>query len=406
MSVEAPLGAPRRIVCVSDRVPSPSGSGGGLAAHGLGAALAASGYEVHCVVTNAPSQWDASQDDFSVHFVGKSNASDVVDMDQLRAMVVRLSPDVVWVFDTNSWSMFAPLRKKYPHVLYSLDPEWEIELLRRKWRKPPKDFPRKILYAFRDWRKVSELREKERVAFRQAAEFGVAAGFTASEVPGMRRRTGVDVRVCPLAFADWEMRRSVPTDGTPRALLLGNLESVHTRYGLRYFFDEVWPMWKDHKNRPRSEIRIVGGGRLPEHFDRPPEDARLKWIGFVASIEEEWNEATALLVPVPLENGIRSRIVEAWCRGVPVISHPGAEAGLPQMRPGVNYFSAERPNQWIEAICLLEEDHDKAMYLAENGRETYLQEFSAEAGARRFGGLTELAIRKFRSPSEDGKKAL
>src|SRR5262249_40986046 len=155
---------------------------------------------------------------------------------------------------------------------------------------------------------------------------------------------------CTLAFPDWGRRDGAPACVLPRALLLGNMESVHTRYGLRYFFSEIWPAWRDQKDRPLCEVRIVGGGRLPDDFQRPPEHERLRWIGFVPSIDQEWNEATALLVPVPIVQGVRSRIVESWCRGVPVVAHPSAEAGLPVMRAGVNYVGAEQPEEWITAM--------------------------------------------------------
>jgi glycosyltransferase involved in cell wall biosynthesis len=121
----------------------------------------------------------------------------------------------------------------------------------------------------------------------------------------------------------------------------------------------------------------------------------LNWVGFAPSVKEEWAAATALLVPVTIKIGFRTRIVEAWCRGVPVIAHPSAEAGLPQMRAGVNYLAAVTAGEWIAAMCALEKDRQKAASLAKKGRETYLREFSVEAGAERFGRLTELAILSF-----------
>lgn len=48
-------------------------------------------------------------------------------------------------------------------------------------------------------------------------------------------------------------------------------------------------------------------------------------------------------------------------------------------------------------MCLLENDPDRAASLAQKGRETYLQEFSVEAGAKRFGELTQMTIQYFKS---------
>jgi len=366
--------------------------------YGHGTAVVAAGYDLDFVVVSSPPEMTSVE--FPVHFLDSAEVRDPANVDWLWRQLEKLRPDVVWIHQTHVWPLFAPLRGDYPHALLSGDPEWQIATLRPRFSRLPRNPVKKLVHLVRRKALIRDLRRKEYECFQQAAERGVLAGWSALDVVGMRERTGRAVHLCPLAFPDWGLRPELPPDAPPSALLLGNMNGIQTRDGLRHFFDEVWPAWREDRSRPRSQVRVVGGGRLPDHFKRPRSHDRLNWIGFAPSVEEEWKTATALLVPVTIKIGFRTRIVEAWCRGVPVISHPSAEAGLPQMRAGVNYLAAETPDQWIVAMCSLEKDREKAASLANKGRETYLREFSVEAGAKRFGKLTELAIVNFKGLHE------
>lgn len=386
---------PLRVVLISDRSPELSGSGGGVARYGLGESLLKAGYDVHFVVLTPARDSEINSGKFITHFLGKVEYKTKEIKRKLRAILIDLSPEVVYVYHTHVWPFFSPLRKMYPHVLYSLDPAWITMKLRQRWNEITMNFLHKTITTYQYRWKVFLLMRAEKKAFREASEFGIVAGYITNEVPGMRDRTGVDVRECFISYPEWEVPPRLLSGQHPRALLLGNLNSIHTRYGLKFFFDEIWPAWSKHPNKPEAEVRIVGGGKLPPHFKLPAKNGNLKWIGFVSSIEEEWSKTTALLVPVPLSNGIRSRIVEAWCRGVPVIAHPAAEVGLPMMEKWVNYIPAKYPIEWIRAMKSLEQNNLLTKTLSQKGREVFLRELSSSAGAKRFSWLTELAIERY-----------
>ena len=65
------------------------------------------------------------------------------------------------------------------------------------------------------------------------------------------------------------------------------------------------------------------------------------------------------------------------------------------MRAGVNYIAADSPKEWIEAVHRLESDREFALTIAQRGRETYEQDFSIEAGRKRYSELTRHAIERF-----------
>jgi hypothetical protein len=361
--------------------------------YGLGCALRAAGFEVEFLVTEEAAPDDSSPD-FPVRYLAAGPMALPDPSRGVAASLVAAAPDVVWCFRSQVWPVFSASRGAFPHVLYSLDPPWETESLRQAWRDPGPGVVRKIVSKLRTRREVRGLLGLERRSFREAAGRGVVAVYSAAEADGMRARTGIDVAVCPLAYPDWGLRAPRPAQAPPRALLLGNMESVHTRYGLRYFFDRVWPEWRSHPERPRSEVRVVGGGHLPPAFDRPAEGDGLRWVGFVPSLEEEWSLATCMLVPVPLVQGVRSRIAEAWSRGVPVVAHPAAEVGLPMMRAGSNYLAARTAGEWMEAVKTLERHPDRGAGLAREGRAAFLRHLWAQAVADRFRDVSEQAMER------------
>jgi len=382
-----------RVVFLTDVPPAPTGSGGGVAVYGLISALARAGFKVDCVVPRASPHGACNTEEFSTHVLADQAAGSEVIQDLLKKKLDQCSPELVWTFHTSCWALFAPMRSRFPHVLYSMDPSWEVEELRRRWRRL-----RRGLRRMKDvWGHASlvwSLKRQERLALRQANERGVAASYGSHEAREIAQRVGTVVRECTLCYPDWGVVERRIDSMKPQALLLGHLEGAHTRYGLRFFFDEVLPLWQGPEG-PRSMVRIVGNGRLPETFNRPPEMACVRWVGFVPDLQEEWSSATALLVPVPLRQGIRSRIVESWCRGVPVISHPSAAVGLPMMRAGENYLAAESGREWIEAMRKLENDAVLGERLAAAGRAAYETEFSPQASAKRVESLARFAIEKF-----------
>ncbi len=389
-----------RVLFLTDVPPAPTGGGAEVAAYGLSSALRHAGFEVVCVSPSALQVEQAVQSEFPVHFLSNGAAQPESIQSLLKGWLDRYQPSLVWVFSARCWPLFAPFRPTFPHVLYWMDSGWEMQKLRRRWRPVQKGL-REVKGALRDMFLVWALQRKERLALRQCSERGVAASYVASEVPEMIRRAGAPLRECTLCYPDWHLVERRNDSLKPQALLLGHLEGTHTRYGLRFFFDEVMPLWQRPEG-PRSVVRVVGNGRLPETFSVPPENNRLHWIGFVSDLTDEWSRATALLVPVPLRQGIRSRIVEAWSHGVPVISHPNAAVGLPMMKDGENYLAAENGPEWIEAMRKLENDEALCRRLAAAGRAVFEADFSAQAGATRVGNLARLAMTQFSQSGNRG----
>lgn len=387
---------------LSYMVPSPTGAGGPIGLHGHLLSVAGAGYDVHAIHIGQETANPVGLP-YPVHSV-KTPPNDYRSCQQDVADVLhRINCKLVWTHHAVVWPAFSPLRHEIPHVMLAGDPEWEMVALRQSLRKPPTSLKSKLRVAYRNWRELVHARREETVLMPEAGERGVLAGWSPNDVPGMRERTGLEIHTCSLAFPDWGFRPSRPRSDV---VMIGNMTGTQTRLGIKHFFGEIWPHWKDSADAPASRVRVVGGGKLPDHFQRPEPHARLQWVGFVESIEEEWNTTVAHLVPVPTPLGFRVRIAESFCRGVPVLSDPSAEACLPMMKDGVNYLACRTPEQWMQAVRRLERDPEFADQLARNAREAFEQHLSIDAGIQRFGELSRLAGTRFVDTAKNRVRSL
>ncbi|MCI0717985.1 MAG: glycosyltransferase family 4 protein [Acidobacteria bacterium] len=384
---------PMSFVCLSKEAPAATGSGNSIVAFNVGVALSAAGCSARFLVAGHSPKDSPTKAEFETHFLNFESSP----TSELSSWLKKMAPSAVWIIGTSSWEYFSPLQFDYPHVLYAIDADWEVEWIRQRCRKPPVSMVRSLVGLVRNRLCVQRLKRREVSMLRQVVQTGIAAAFSAKVASDMYDRTRVKVDSCPLLFEDWGIRRLMPSaQDHPRVLLLGNMNGAHTRMGIQFFLKEIWPAWRACKQPPKSLVRIVGKGKLPDHFERPPEDPRLQWLGFAPSLDDEWHQALALVTPVPVPHGMRSRIIEAWCRGVPVVSHPAAEAGLPMMKDRTNYLAATDAKEWIEAIRTLEGDGVLCNRLSHEGRGTYLQHFSGHSTPR-FLEISKMAIDRFAS---------
>jgi glycosyltransferase involved in cell wall biosynthesis len=138
------------------------------------------------------------------------------------------------------------------------------------------------------------------------------------------------------------------------------------------------------------EVRVVGGGRLPEHVGRRLQRPSVKMVGRVSPPHVEFLAADVVLVPTPVEIGMRVRIAVAFGYGCCVVAHTANQAGIPEMKHeqnvllGADGLSLARQ---VERAC-----NEPALRknLGRQARATFEEYFSAERAAAR---LTERLVR-------------
>ena len=89
----------------------------------------------------------------------------------------------------------------------------------------------------------------------------------------------------------------------------------------RLSIDVLLDMWQ--RLRPSAALHIYGRQR------RPNRDVRnVHWHGYVEHVSEAYEPGTILLLPAILAGGIKTKVIEAWSFGCPVLGNATAFEGL------------------------------------------------------------------------------
>ena len=82
--------------------------------------------------------------------------------------------------------------------------------------------------------------------------------------------------------------------------------------------DHVWPLVRSRV--PGAELRLVGGGALPDLVERIAQEPDVVLTGFVPDLDGEYAAASVALVPVLQGAGVKFKTIEALLHGVPLVT--------------------------------------------------------------------------------------
>jgi glycosyltransferase involved in cell wall biosynthesis len=135
--------------------------------------------------------------------------------------------------------------------------------------------------------------------------------------------------------------------------------------GVYWFATEVFPLVRNRL--PDVQFRIVGS--------RPPQriralatgDRGIVVMGYVPDLEPVLRESAVMVVPVHSGSGMRVKILEAFARGIPVVSTTIGVEGI-EARAGEHLLVADDPESFATQVVRLASDREQAARLATAGR--------------------------------------
>ena len=160
------------------------------------------------------------------------------------------------------------------------------------------------------------------------------------------------------------------TDGA-EALFIGGMHWPPNADGVEWFAHQVLPLVMAQvpvvrftavgKNPPPSLHSDVLAGRI----DAP---------GYADELQPFWARSSVFVVPLRAGGGMRVKILDAWARGVPVVSTTVGAEGLAYSH-GDNLLLADSASDFADAVVRLLTDQALANRLARGGRITIEQRY-------------------------------
>lgn len=187
----------------------------------------------------------------------------------------------------------------------------------------------------------------------------------------------------PNPLSPVEVRRE-PTS-PPVFVLAGAINSTVSRTGLRFLTREVLPHLDDLLKAGKLTIRVIGGGTLNEPFmDVLRSTAGVELTGYLThdQLEMEYATCAAMLVPTPLPVGFRTRIVDAFRHGIPVVAHTANQAGFHDLKSGTNCYLASSGKEFAASVRMLVSEPAKGQAVAATALSEFETRYSVGAYRR------------------------
>jgi polysaccharide biosynthesis protein PslH len=170
--------------------------------------------------------------------------------------------------------------------------------------------------------------------------------------------------VIPIA-TDPSASRPIQRPGPFRVTFLGGMHWPPNAEGIDWFAKNVWPQIAESapssvltiigKNPPRKLLRTIG--------------TRIEAPGYVPDLEPFLAETAVFVVPLLSGAGMRVKILDAWCWGIPVVSTTIGAEGM-KGQHGDNLLIADDAPSFADATLRVMQSRSLADRLSENGRAT------------------------------------
>ena len=283
----------------------------------------------------------------------ETEAVDAVHADQLSMAQFVLDlksggdhPTPMLVFDAHNavWTIMDRMRQTAP---WYLRPVIALEAQRTK------RFEGRVLEQFDHTLAVAE---PDRLALLEAWE---------SSPDGRSKKTPA-ITVVPIAVDAEQLRPVKRCPDSLNILTMGTLHYPPNADGIRWFARQVFPLI--HAELPSANLTIIGKNPPADFFQIQAQDPQTITVtGYVPDLTPYLEQAAVMVVAVRAGGGMRVRILEAFSRGVPVVTTTVGLEGI-AAEPGQDVLVADSPQDFARETLRLLRDPALQATLSENGR--------------------------------------
>ena len=143
--------------------------------------------------------------------------------------------------------------------------------------------------------------------------------------------------------------------------------------GVIWFAQEVFPQVLAQV--PEAQFVIVGKNPPQQVHDLSFQTRNIHVTGYVPHPVPYLAETAVFIVPLHAAGGMRVKILDAWCWGVPIISTSIGAEGI-AVRDGENILIADTPDTFAQAVVRVLQEPTLGERLRENGRRWVQEQYN------------------------------
>jgi glycosyltransferase involved in cell wall biosynthesis len=164
-------------------------------------------------------------------------------------------------------------------------------------------------------------------------------------------------------------------DSRPVLLYVGTLNWEANVDGLLWFFDAVLPLVL--AKHPAVVVKIVGGKPDQRLLDNARHLPQVVFTGFVKDLEPLFNEARVSLAPLRFGSGIKVKVLNSMCRGLPIVTTSIGAEGI-DARHMQELAITDTPVEMAQAIDTLLTDCEAWQVLEQGSRNKVREKYTWE----------------------------
>jgi len=145
---------------------------------------------------------------------------------------------------------------------------------------------------------------------------------------------------------------------------------------------------------PGAHLTIIGKNPPPDFLEQAEQDAQhLRVTGYVEELDPYLAEAAIMVVPVRAGGGMRVRILEAFARGMPVVTTTVGLEGI-DAQDGQEVIVRDDPVSFAQAVVDLLRHPERQAQLAEAGRRLAVDRYDWQAALKTLDGVYDQIERR------------
>lgn len=192
--------------------------------------------------------------------------------------------------------------------------------------------------------------------------------------------------IIPVGVPDRGLKKNCDdVNGHLNILFIGTLTWEPNNHGMIWFLKNVVPLLEEHKLN--YTLYIVGKNPSEELRKLTVSYENIVITGYVDSVDAYYDMCHCMVVPLFIGSGQRVKIIEAFSKGMPVISTSIGAEGL-NYTNNVDVLIADDAETFVEKIVLLQNDKTR-QGLAYGGRTLFEERYSVEAVQQKLASALE-----------------